>query len=268
MPVANERRSMTDVASSVRAGSDGGIVSLSALAAEWLMFDLLRRGSAGSGKGALTLASGAAVVKGRWVTVRRGRSLRQRKQHVDRVAQVEALSEPVGACRARGEAQALRGVIGTENFDGVFWYRNRRRHVRQQAAVRPQEAEGAVGPARDLIPLLVDRAMVPTTEEGDVRERGRAPVRPVAQVMPLCDADPAAREAAAPVPMLERAPQRGRNGPGPGPDFQESPIVVMAHHHPAGVARQAARRFRPRRSPRPSRAPADTGFPARQPAPA
>ena len=62
--------------------------------------------------------------------------------------------------------------------------------------------------------------------------------------MPLGEADAAAREAAAPVPMEERPPQGGRNGAGPGPDLDHAARLVMAHHHPARVARQAPRRFR------------------------
>jgi len=62
--------------------------------------------------------------------------------------------------------------------------------------------------------------------------------------MPLADADAAAREAAAPVPMLERAPHGGGNRPGPGPDLQQAPLRVVTHHHPAGIARQAAGRLR------------------------
>ena len=45
--------------------------------------------------------------------------------------------------------------------------------------------------------------MVPTTEQGEVREGGRPPVGPVAEVMPLGEAETAPREAAALVPMVE-----------------------------------------------------------------
>jgi hypothetical protein len=62
--------------------------------------------------------------------------------------------------------------------------------------------------------------------------------------MPLAEADAAAREAAAPVAMLERASQGGGNRPGPGPNLDHAAILVMAHHHTTGVARQAPGRFR------------------------
>ena len=44
---------------------------------------------------------------------------------------------------------------------------------------------------------------MPATEQGEVGECGRAPVGPVAEVMPLGEAQAAPREAAALVPMVE-----------------------------------------------------------------
>ena len=61
--------------------------------------------------------------------------------------------------------------------------------------------------------------------------------------MPLAQREPAAREAAAAVPVVQRAPQRRGNGPGPGADLDDVAVGIVLHHHPAGVARQAARRF-------------------------
>ena len=49
----------------------------------------------------------------------------------------------------------------------------------------------------------MDRAVMPTAEQGEVRERGRAPVGPVAEMMPLGEAQAAPWEAAALVPMVE-----------------------------------------------------------------
>ena len=59
----------------------------------------------------------------------------------------------------------------------------------------------AVGPALDLVALLVHRAVMAATEQREVRERGRAALRPVTEVMALAE--------------------RGRRSPGsgsPGPD--------------------------------------------------
>jgi hypothetical protein len=122
--------------------------------------------------------------------------------------------------------------------------RRRRRHVRQQAAVRPPELERPVEQSLDLVALLVHRPMMAATQYRQVRQGRRAALRPVAHVMPLADSDVAAREAAAPVPMLQRPPQRGRNRPRPGPDLHHPPVLVVPHHDPACVARQPPGRFR------------------------
>jgi len=52
----------------------------------------------------------------------------------------------------------------------------------------------------------VDGAVVPATEQSEIRGRGGAALRPVTDVMPLAEADPAAREAAAAVSVMERPP--------------------------------------------------------------
>ena len=53
----------------------------------------------------------------------------------------------------------------------------------------------------------MDRAVVPATEEREVRQRRRAAVRPVAEVMPLAEREPAAGKATALVPVVERLRQ-------------------------------------------------------------
>src|SRR6266508_5100699 len=63
-------------------------------------------------------------------------------------------------------------------------------------------------------------------------------------VMALGEAPAAAGEAAGAIAMLEDAPQGGGNGPGAGPDLLHAAIGVVAHHHAASIAGQAARRFR------------------------
>jgi hypothetical protein len=117
----------------------------------------------------------------------------------------QALPEPARARRPCSEAKALRGVTSTESSDGITGHRGRHWHLRQRVAIRPPELERPVGPARHLEALLVHRAMMPGTEHREVGQRRRAPVRPVANVMSLAEADPAAREPAAPVPSVERA---------------------------------------------------------------
>jgi len=124
-------------------------------------------------------------------------------QDVDRPSKIQTLPEPASTRRPRGEAKALRVVARPKRLDGILRYFGRRRHLRQRAAVRPPETERSVGRARDLVALLVHRPVVPAAEEREVRERCRTTMRPVAEMMPLAEADAAARETAAPVPMME-----------------------------------------------------------------
>jgi hypothetical protein len=146
---------------------------------------------------------------------------------------------PVRACTRR----PWPVVIRPERADRIRGHRGRRRHLGHGPAIRPPEPEHSVGPARDLVALLVDRAVMPAAEEREVRERGGAPVRPVVEMMPLAIAHAAAGEAAAPVAVAERSSQGGGNRPRPRPDFEQPPLRVLPHHHPAGIARQAAGRF-------------------------
>ena len=165
-------------------------------------------------------------------------------QHVDRPDDIQAFPEPARARRPRVESKSQRFVPRPQSRDRIRGQRDRRRDVGQQAAVRPPEPERAVGLGIDAIALLVDRAVVSATEEREVGERGRAALRPVADVMPLAQRQPAAREAAAAVAMVKRAPQRRRNRPRPRPDLHDAPVRVVPHDHAAGVTRQALGRLR------------------------
>ena len=127
-------------------------------------------------------------------------------QDVDGPAHIQSLPEPARACRPRSEVQAVGVVASAERTDGIPRHRSRQRHLGQRAAVGSPEPERPVGPARDLKPLLVDSAVMPAAQQREVRQRGRAPLRPVTEVMPLAEADTAAGKAATPVPMVERAP--------------------------------------------------------------
>ncbi len=164
-------------------------------------------------------------------------------QDVDRPGQIQSLPEPAGARRPRVDVKADRVVTSAESPEGIAGHCSRPRHLRQRAAVRPPEPERPVGPARDLVALLVHRPVMPAAEEREIRERRRPAAGPVVEMMPLAIAHAAAGEPAAAVPLLERASQGGGNRPGPGPNLDHAAILIMAHHHPAGVAGQAPGRF-------------------------
>jgi hypothetical protein len=165
-------------------------------------------------------------------------------QDVDRPNHIQALPEPARARRPSVETKALRFMSYPESLDGFFWHCGRRRHLRQGLAIRPPESQGPVRLARDLVALLVHGPMMPAAEQREVRERRWTAVRPVTKMMPLPEADAAAGETATSVPMVERSSQGGRNRPRPSPDLHQAPTVVVVHHHPARVARQALGRFR------------------------
>ena len=99
----------------------------------------------------------------------------------------------------------LRIVPLSDDFHGIAAHCRWRRDLRQKPAVRAAEAKLAVGPLIELV-LLVNGAVVPTTEQGEIRERGGAPLGPVTDVMALAESHPAARETAAAVSVMERPP--------------------------------------------------------------
>ena len=68
-------------------------------------------------------------------------------------------------------------------------------------------------------------------------------------------------------PDAEAPAVRQGESSGSGPDLDHPALVIMVHQHPARVAGQALGRFRARHL-RPARGSADTGSPARRPAPA
>jgi len=123
------------------------------------------------------------------------------------------------------DPQPLRRVPRAQNVDGIVRHVWRRRDFGQWPAVRAQESQFAVGLSLHLVTLLVNCAMVPATEQRQVRERGRPAVGPVADVMTLTERTAAAREAATPVAVMEHAPERRRNGPGPGADLHDAAIL-------------------------------------------
>ena len=126
-------------------------------------------------------------------------------QHVDRPADVQSLSEPAGRRRSRVKAKPKCLVPRSQDLDGIGGHRSRRRDGGQDPAVRPAEAKLATGPSLHPVALFVDRAVVTTTEQREIRQLGRPAVNPVADVMTLAERQAAAGKAAAAVAMVEHA---------------------------------------------------------------
>jgi hypothetical protein len=128
-------------------------------------------------------------------------------QDVDCIAEVERLPQPA---RGRGvcvQDKPLRLVPCTKGSDGIGGYLGRRRDVGQQPAIRAMEVKLTVRLSVERESLLMDSAMVAATEQGEIRERGRAAVRPVTDVVALPEPHAAAREAATAVAMMQRSPE-------------------------------------------------------------
>jgi len=73
----------------------------------------------------------------------------------------------------------LRSVPRSQDVHGITGHVTRRRDLGQKLAVRAAEPKLAVGLSIDLVALLVNGAVVPATEQGEIRERGGAPLGPV-----------------------------------------------------------------------------------------
>ena len=104
------------------------------------------------------------------------------------------------------QVEPPRLVPFPEGVHGIATHLGRRRDLGQQPAVRATEPKLAVRLAIELVALLVDSAVMPATEQREIGERGGTPLGPVTDVMALADPHPAAREAAAPIPVVERPP--------------------------------------------------------------
>jgi len=104
------------------------------------------------------------------------------------------------------QGKPIRIVSRSQDFHCIARYFRRTWDLGQKPAVRPSESKLALGLSLDLIALFVNGAVVPATEQGEIRERGGAPLGPVADMMSLAESHPAARETAAAVSVMERPP--------------------------------------------------------------
>jgi hypothetical protein len=92
--------------------------------------------------------------------------------------------------------------------------------------------------------FLVNCAMVSAAQQHEIVESGSPAIGPVLDVVRIAEAVRASGEPAAAVPLVERAPDRGRHGARAAPDIQHIAVRAVRHHDAARVARQSPRRFR------------------------
>ena len=126
-------------------------------------------------------------------------------QDADRPADVQSLSQPSRHGRPSVKVEPLRFMPRSQYVDGISWQRNPRRNLGKKSPVRTAESQLSVGVSLDLVALFMNRAVMPTTEDSEIRQCGGAAIRPVTYVMALADSHLAARETAAAVSVMERA---------------------------------------------------------------
>jgi len=127
-------------------------------------------------------------------------------QNIDCPAHIQALSAPPRTRRSCVDVESVPDVRGAEGLKRVGGHPRRRRDVGQHSSVRPPELQRTVGLSGDVITLFVHRAVMPATEQREIRERRRAAGRPMTDVMPLRNPQSAAREATVAIPMLKCTP--------------------------------------------------------------
>jgi len=111
------------------------------------------------------------------------------------------LAQPARDRGPRVQVETLRLVPLSKDPHRVAGHLGRRRDLWQTSAVRTAEPKLAVRFSIELIALFMDGAVVTATQEGEIRERRRAALGPVTDVVTLSEANSAAT-----VPVVKRAP--------------------------------------------------------------
>ena len=116
--------------------------------------------------------------------------------------------------------------------------------VRHHPTVGRPELEFAALSALDLKVFFVNGSVVPATQQGEIGERGGAPLGPVLDVMGLAERKITAREAATVVAEGERSAHGCRNRACSRADLHDHAVGIVTHLHPVGITRQPLGRFR------------------------
>ena len=88
---------------------------------------------------------------------------RQRVQDVDRIGDIQVISQPARHRRPRVNVEPLSVVRREQRVDGIARHGRGRRNVRQWPAVRSPEAEPSISLPLHLITVFVHRAVMPAT---------------------------------------------------------------------------------------------------------
>ena len=104
------------------------------------------------------------------------------------------------------QVEPLSIIPRSENPHGISAHLRSRWDLRQKPAIRTAEPKLAVRLSIELVAVLMNGAVMPATEKSEIRERCGTSLCPVADVMSMAETNPAPREAAAAVSMMERPP--------------------------------------------------------------
>jgi hypothetical protein len=142
------------------------------------------------------------------------------------------------------EPTTIGGVASLDRPDRIRGHRRSRRDVGQRAPVGSGEPKRPILRALDAVALLVNRAVMAPAQQDEIRQRRRPALGPVLHVVGLATAHLATREATGPIAVTQSPPERRRDGARPGPDLHHPTGLVVPHHYPARIAREAPRRSR------------------------
>ena len=168
--------------------------------------------------------------------------VRRRPQALHRVAEVERLTVPGRHGLLAGDQDAGVSQVLDQFAGGAQAYRGRRRTLLQGPSPAMEEPDGAVFAHPQPEAAFMEKAVVSSAQENEVRELRFAAVGPVDDVAGVAVPGGAAREAAALIAELQGPPDRRWNGAGLAA-HAENPVRVVGHPDPAGVAGDAAGLF-------------------------
>jgi len=91
-------------------------------------------------------------------------------------------------------------------LDRIRGHHCSRRHFEQASPVWPAKLQGTVVLSLELETFLVDRTVVPATQQREIRQRGRPAFRPVTDVMTFAESHTTAGKATPAISLVQRTP--------------------------------------------------------------
>jgi hypothetical protein len=108
-------------------------------------------------------------------------------QDIDRVADVQALSEPPRRPCSRIDVESAADVRGDESLKRIGGHCRRKGDVGQNSPIRPPKLQRAVWLSGHMVAVFVRGAVVSPTEQCEIGQRRRAARGPMPEVMALAE---------------------------------------------------------------------------------